>query len=282
MPVLPLPVGGSSLLGGDLPVSDASDVLAELPYEYQQPGDAPIRDAICEAFAEGFAEYQRLAETSAMQCDPLRATGSSLTSVGEEDGIPRADGEPDETYRDRLLASPEIVTPQAIYDTIVDILEHYTTALPCVFEPALDGWFASAGNLDSGFIGADPSYLERYYPDDEPVNGLVFDGSSPGGTWVGDGSPRMFVVRIPALEGSDDDIAFVFSGAYPVTSSEKNVFFVGDGTDPSGSESDESVSTSVYASRLSAQQVYDAIVAAVEAIKGQGVKWMLVVDPLLS
>lgn len=272
MPTIPLPTGASPLDGGDLPVSDGSDVLAEFPQPHKRPSSAPVRDAFCEAFAEGFKAYQNASSYAAEQCDPLKATGEYLRSLAAEREVYPLPNESDESLRSRLFKAPDIVTPNAIRRTVDALLAPYTTSLCEICEPEVDGWFVGNGTTSwDSFVGdPEPHYQDRLYVDDAAENaGVSLVRNLPGGCIVGDGSPRTFLIRVPVLEAADELFAFV------------GEMYLGDGADLAGSESDGSVACSVFGDGLTETEIYEAIIGAVEAIKGQGIAWILYADPRL-
>lgn len=225
-----------------------------------------MRDGFAAAFAEGFLEYQRIAERAAAQCDPLRSTGEYLRGFAEERGIIPAEGESEESIRVRLFSVPSIVTPDAIRGAVNRVLAPYTDKECTYSELELDGAFVHDGTaVWDSFVGTDPDYPDRYY-DDLPYR-------LPGGWIPSSGLPRSFMLRVPPLESNDDTVSYVLA--------ESDGIFVGDGTDASGSESDGSVAFSAFQEPKLASELYAAIVGVVETIKGQGITWSLIVDPSL-
>ncbi len=266
MPLPPLPVGPTDIDGGDLPVSDASDVLTEFSRPHRNADVAPVRDAFASAFAEGFKEYQNVAAYAADQTNPLLATGDYLASFAEERQIVPRPGESNEDLRARLFETPDIVTPDVIVAGVNEILAPYSTIGCHLSELELDGWFVHDGTAGwDAFIGTEPNYPDRYYDD---VPSLL-----PGGCVPSWGYPRSFLLRIPPLETSDELSTYILDGAAGT--------FVGDGSDTSGSESSGAVAMSVYGTANLADEIYSSIVGFVERIKGQGISWGLIVDPEL-
>lgn len=267
MPLLPLPVGETSLAGGDLPVTEPADVLAEFPRPHRNPQSAPVRDAFAAGWDAGLRAYQNIAARAAAQSDPMRATGEYQRSFAEERGIiPRAN-ESEESVRARLFQATDIVTPNAIRKVINDLLADYTDKECAVHELDLDGWFvhdSTASEWDS-FVGVEPDYPDRYYAD-RPW--LEPPGAIPA--W---GNKRTFTMRIPPLEENDATVSYLLDDADGI--------FVGDGTNASGSEADGSVAFSVFVNPQTADDLYRMVVGAVETIKGQGMPWSLIVDPSL-
>jgi hypothetical protein len=258
-----------------LPVSSAEDVLAELPELHRRPAVAPVRDAFCDAFADGYIAYQDAAAIAAAECDPTRAVGDALVSLALERGVARYVGEDIEDLRARMFATPDVVSPQAIVDAVNKILAPQSDT-ECEFvELELDGLFIHDGTVTTwdSFIGATPRYPDRLYPDDATENGGLFiENNDPGGAIPSSGYYRNFHLRLPVLDAADEDFAFVIDTA-------DLIMPIGDGTDVAGSESDGSVATSVFADTLTTEELYAAVVAAVESIKGQGISWSAYVDP---
>lgn len=248
MPFLPLPLDTS--IEGDLPVSTGADVLAEFPATHKKPPEAPVRDAFAEGFAEGFIEYQNRASYASGQSDPLKATGEYLKGYAAEHEVVPDIGETEEHLRARIFASPSIVTPDAIEARINAIIAPHVCFIS---ELDLDGWFihSDAAAVWDSFVGADPNYPDRYY--DELPNTL------PGGCIPSNGLPRSFFVRIPALNAQDDVLNYI-----------GNTFFV------------SNTLMNIYASIKTSTDLYNAVIAAVESIKGQGISWSLLIDPRLT
>lgn len=266
MPLLPLPSEDTNLLGGDLPVVGPVSVLAEIPRPQRNAEVAPVRDAFCDSFSLGFLAYQNAAAFAATQCDPLRATGDYLRLIAEDRSIPVARGESDTALRVRIFSTPQIVTPDAIGDAVDALLAPHTPSLCRISELNVDGWFvhgAGASVWDS-FIGADPEYFDRYY--DEIPRSL------PGGAVPSSGRPRSFAVRVPSLAGSNNLFTYVSSNPE---------IFMGDGSDTAGSETSGAIGYFTYGNPQTSDDIYAAIVGVVNAKKGQGISWSLLVDDRL-
>lgn len=254
------------------PTVTSADVLGTLPTEVRASTQAPVRDAFVAAFTAGLAAYETLAARTAALSDPLRSTGDYLREHAELRGVVPARGESDASIQSRMFAAPLIVTPNAIVSVVNALIAPYTSKLLTLFEPELDGLFICDGSVDYGFIGVDPTHLDRLYPDDSVVNGMYIPQSSPGGAAPSNGYPRTFVMRVPALEGADDLFAFV-GDAYEDT-------FITDGTvsdDPYVSNTDGYV----FANTLTTEELYSTIIGTVERIKGQGISWTLFIDTTL-
>lgn len=254
MPTLPLP--SSTTLGTDLPVTDEADVLAEFAAPQKNPDTAIVRDSIASAYAEGFIEYQNLAERAAGQSDPMRATGLYLRDYAAEREVVPAPGESEVSIRARLFQAPRIVTPDAIKAIIDEVIAPRTCH---VSELDLDGWFLHASSTTSvweSFVGAEPNYPDRYYTD--------IPGSYPGGAVPTNNLPRSFHVRIPALQAQDLDFAFI-----------GDAFFVmGDATNTADN-------IAIFQNQQTSVDLYNAIISRVQAAKGQGISWSMIIDPTL-
>jgi len=247
MPLLPLPLGDTDIAGGDLPVSEPGDVLESFPRPQRDATVAPVRDAFCDSFSRGFLAYQNAASYAAAQVDPLRATGSHLTAIAEDRGIPVGPSDTEATLRARIFAVPDIVTPDALESSVNAILAPHTTGVCHLSELNLDGYFIHAGypcTWDS-FVGAEPNYPDRYYSD---VPSLL-----PGGAVPSSGRPRSFAMRIPLLAGASNE--FTYASSNPES-------FVGDGSDTLLSTTFDSYSET---NRDTAQTVVGAAGAGVEA-----------------
>jgi len=246
MPNLPLPPE-TTIAGGDLPVSDETEVLAEFPTSHKIVEVAPVRDAFAKAYAAGFVEYQSSAEQTAAQNDPLRATGIYLKSYAQEKKVVPRPGESEESVRARLFTAPDIVTPDNIERAINDTIAPYTCEL---YELELDGMFvlseasAPTASWFGSYIGAPADYPDRPW-------GWVLPTATPS-----NGLPRSFHVRLPALAASDNFIPFVGDEAGPFVGADAYVF-----TDP-----------------RNAEELIETVVSRVQAIKGQGISWSLTGD----
>lgn len=275
MPTLPisLPVIPAA---GDLVVSSMDDVIAAYPPEAQGSEDeAPVLAAQREFLLEEHSQAQLAAGYAAAQSDVTRATGIYLDGLlGDDRGVRRTTDEEDEAYRDRALGIPSVVTPKAILDLVNSILAPYTDVSAQIFESIVDRWFVGAGSRPFAFLTQDacldPEYDDRYYSDR--------DGFRPGGSTVFSDSVngRLFVIRIPAIKGTDPLI--VMAGSDPTgplgNASPVGGFFLGSGTSGDSASYPGSGEAAAVA-------VYQAIVNAVMAVKGQGVRYRVFTDPRL-
>jgi hypothetical protein len=271
-----IPAPSSLSRNGTVPVSSTDDVLAAFPKSMRGDG-APIRDDLISAMTEMFLTYQEKAEYTARQSSPLTATGIYLAGFGDDAGVHQLPGEDQEDFRTRLLATPGLVTPAAIMAAVTAIVAPYSDVLPQYLESQLDGNFITDGTAtyDSTFVGASPNYPDRLYPEQSVDDSPYRPQSEPGGFWVfADNIGRYFVLRIPDLTGADTLFAWM-------SDADDDASYISDGTDLSGAESDGSVITFMYASTLTESELYDSIVATVEAIKGHGIRFQVFVDPAL-
>lgn len=265
-----------SVLGNeDLPVTGTADVLKEFPREVRNADVATVRDAIVAGITAMFQEFQDRAEYAALQSDIVTATDIYLEGLGDDHELPKLSGETETDYRTRILSTPELVTPTAIIDAVLNIIASYTPIQPQYMEASLDRWYVSAGDaVWHSFIEAGPQYQDRLYPDDVLTNGVERANSDPGYAWVfSDEVGRYFVLRIPNLSSSDTQHAFISTGSGS---------FINDGTNPSGSESNGLVATFMFGPRQLATQLYAAIVGAIDKIKGHSIRWQLLVDSRLK
>lgn len=280
MPTLPAPlpiIPGA----GDLPVKTAEDVREGYPAHVKQvpAANAPVREAIVEGQRVMQLRYQERAGYAAVQSDPTRATGIYLAGHAEDRGFFKQQNEDDEALRARVFAVPDIVTPAAIVAVVNAILAPYSNVECQYLESALDRLFVQDGNGDTGwhsFIGAPPEYPDRYY--------ALRPNSSPGGAWVFSNEiGRMFVLRVPVLESLDESHAFAWDGTVNLAAvGAPRSLWIHDGSDTGGSESNGSVATFITVGLATPLEVYQAIANTVTAIKGAGVRWMLVADPGLG
>lgn len=256
-----------------VPVTSPADVKAELPTIIKQSQNAPVRDALTAAMAEMFKAHQDASKYAADQASVDRATGIYLAGLASDHGIVPASGESNDSLRSRIFDAPLIVTPQAIINAINAIVLPYTTVRPQIFEE-IDCNFITddTASFDSSFVSANPRYPDRLYEDDAAENdGYSRPQSQPGGFWTfGDEVGRYFVIRLPPLEAADEDFAFLEES------------FISDNTNASGSELDGTDITFVFGENMTADELYAAVVTAVEKIKGQGFRFQVYVDPELT
>jgi hypothetical protein len=253
------------------PVASVEDVRKAWPHEMLEAEQAPVRDALIEAQLAMFFAYQEASSHAAAQSDPTRATGKYLEEFTGEVDIHRQLGEDDETLRDRYFAVPDLVSPNAIKRVVDRLLAPHTDKRCQLFESIGDRMFLGDGAapwcrcfLGDGDTEIEPGYPARRY--------ALRKTSSPGGPRpFADHYGRLFVVRVPLLEGATAEAAFLFDGVQ----ASARPFALGDGADPNGSRA------FLFAGATLAMKVYARIAAQLDRITGQGIRWILEVDPKL-
>jgi hypothetical protein len=266
-----------------LPVTSVDDVLAVLPAFLLPDDPAPVRDAILAALAQILLTYQTRSAYAAAQSDILRAVGRGLAEACAEHGVYKQTGETDDALRARALTVPSLVTPAAILAAANTVLAPYTSVLPQYSEAAQDRWFVGGGAprpwrsflFKKATTPLSPFYPDRLYPEDAATNGgYVRPQSSPGAARVySDAVGRYFLLRVPDLSPLDASLAATYAQA-SVGQAVPNRMFVGKGKSPTNA-------TYLRKIGASAIGVYEAIVNAVDRIKGAGIRWQLLVDPRL-
>jgi hypothetical protein len=267
--LLPAPIDA------ELPVRSADDVRAQWPPNVRNRENAPVRDALAEAFAEAFYAYQAHASYAAAQSDPARATDQYVASFAVEVGIYPQEGEADDALRDRLFTVPAVVTPAAILGIANDVLGRYTTAQAQLCESVLDRWYVFAGDpaeanhsfVTDGTASVTPLYIGRRYdvrPQRSPTGALPFP----------DHQGRLFVLRVPDIGAAAQYSTYADDGTTGDTSLG---MFVSDGD--LGNLFGQST---LFAGMQSALSAYQQIANAIDRILGQGVRWVLWVDEKLT
>lgn len=148
------------------------------------------------SWGDGVTEAAKVAFLAAISAGDLTLAGrtapgggalATLDLLGAERSIERAEGEPDATYRKRVRALPDVVTPAAILRAVRLALEPWPTATATLIEPWDYAW--AIGDSDLGTIGDDgvcpvaalPSFLVM-------IAGLPYEsegwvvGDDPNGT----------------------------------------------------------------------------------------------------
>jgi hypothetical protein len=111
------------------------------------------QNEVIEAMAEAlFETFNRRASDLASffaDSNPMYAAGAALEIEGERIGLPRAPGEPIETYRARLFQIDEVVTPAALLEAVFAITSRFTASRPEYLErPDDEPWlFDDAGDV---------------------------------------------------------------------------------------------------------------------------------------
>lgn len=296
MPSLPLPTplsDGVPIDGGLLPVSSPTDVANEWAPELQAPATAPLRDAMQAGQAAMLLEYQRASRYAAAQSDVGRATDEYLDECGDEREVYRQPGEPNGTYRGRMLGNQSVVSPVAIVAAANAVLAAYT-AVPCRYVEESDGWFVGDGTTpwsshvfataDVGGANATPNYPDRIYPGAVAAGLASAPNRRPPGAMPNiDTCGRWFLLRVPDISALDTEIAAVFNGSQnEPTSGYEGAGAVGGFFCGAGSTlTDQNISFVFDFTSTTVDGVYNALVSAVNAIVGEGIRWDLIVDPAL-
>ncbi len=256
------------MIDGALPYSVASrdDVFALLPKEYRDSLDAPVRDALVDALFALLRAAEDAGDFAAAQSDPNRAVGVAENGLFEDRGVPRARGEEDESYRDRALAVPRLVTFTAIRDAVNLILAPFTSATCRISEGILDRWFlSSGGDVWQNFFNRTPNYPDRVY--DFPV-GTGVPGNDTSGLLLCSGTVgRHFILRVPELRPSSGSTITPYDGAPTVETG----FFVGLGDAPA-----------FIGASFNELFVYEAIAITVRTLVGHSVRWTMLSDSRLN
>lgn len=299
MPTLPLPLGGTVLTFGDLPVVDQESIAALEPHFVAASDNAPVRDAIRAALVAMFCAYQDETARAAMQSNVLFATGVFLDGLGQDEGVFRqAESEPytragDDAYRARIIVQGGTVTPDIILAAVNSILADYSDVPAVYLESMLDRGYCRSDTttpyiayVRNGVVAGnvDPTYPDRLFEDDEAENlGLSIPDRHPGGFFCfSDTFGRLFVLRIPLLSSVDNAGAFASSETLGPAGSDPGYpdgfgIFCTDGSVvpiPEWSFFRDAPATAV--------SVYQSIVNTVNRLVAHSVRWALIPDPLLT
>lgn len=272
---MPLPLVLPVPIDGDVPVREAADVAKHWPPEVRRSETAPVRDALAEAMAATFVAYEGAASTAAAQSDPTRATGQYLEVHATEVGIFPQEGEKTEELRERLYATPEVTTPNAILEAANLVVSRYTNAKAQLCESILDRWFVTDGNpasevhsyVTDGTASVTPDYPDRRYdyrPQRSPTGALPFS----------DHNGRLFILRVPQIGAVVGSQTYVDDGT---GGSEKHGFFATD-----GDLAANAYHAFIYPGLAETLSAYQQIANSVDRLTGQGVRWVLWVDPKLT
>lgn len=281
MPSLPLPLP-FGIAAPDPAVESADDVLGIYPRQFKTDSH-PVLDAINAAHAGVHEAYTDASDYAAQQSDVLSATGEYLDGILGDHGCQRASGELDEDYRARGLSWVGVVTPDAIMAAVNELLAPYSAVLAQYCESIADCWYVEDDTAAWGSFVADratlvgPSYLDRLYPDDAAANdGLYRPQSDPGEALVfTDDLGRCFLLRIPALADANGPTSYATDGTDDPMLTGSADMFVDDGAGTAEM-------TFASADYMIAEETYQAVINAVNRLKGSGMRWDLVVDSRLQ
>lgn len=249
----------------DRPAPTIEDLLALLPaWAREAPSD--VRDAIVAAWREVLIVlWARYGQVIARYYSPRFADGPWLDDPwGKLLQRPRAANESDADYRARLLDVVEKVSPNAIRNGVLAIYEATGSAVrPAFMEPTTDFVFANSTSDPDvawcAFVQSDQHRLWAMYPDNPNPHVGVFVAYQP--------TPPEFWVIAPGTAMIDTTSAYASSITTPWTD------FVSD------------VATLWPDSDLrfvdAVEPILDRVISDVEGRRAFGVRFALLVDPLL-
>jgi hypothetical protein len=274
-----------------LPVNDVSDVLAILPSFLKPDDPAAVRDGILAGLTALCLSSQEWAQYAAAQADVLRATGVYQDVIGAEREVLR-NGAADETYRANQLEPPAVVTAVAIVAAANAILAPFTSvqAVYCedpddreyVFD---DGQGVGAGPsyngapqayvYDDGSVPLSPDYLDRFYASEGFENGgLAIPNREPGDSrFFDDDVGRLFLLRVPDVSSIDAQDSPVYAEDQP------NDFYV---YATQGTPTTNAWTSYILNDTTTSATLYANLATAVTRIKGQSIRWILLVDANLG
>lgn len=178
------------------------DVLRLLPAWVRAVNTRLRRALVAQARAFWTYVHNRTGIALAALKSPRNASGLTLTAHGVRRHRPRAVGEAEAAYRERLLSHPAVVSPAAITDAVRALVRAERAVDPVVIEPATDGMFA--GTMDA------PWACFAQVAGRGPLWGDFPDDPRPGvGVWVSSvyvmSSPSFVVLLEGGInEGADD------------------------------------------------------------------------------
>jgi len=265
---------------GPRPVITSDDVVAQLPDILRRAETDEIRDKLVAALTALIQEWQFGSDYAAAQADIARATGGYLAAAGEDRGAGASVGEDEEGFRARALKQGA-ADERSIVAGVNAILARYTTEQCQFVDAALDCWFVNDGTDGHGnpaiwnsYIGAGPSYPDRYFSDDVMNNGGVprTDNCDVGGARLfKDTIGRSFLLRVPDLGFQQTDASFAYDGT-PLgdfySQNEAGGFFVGDGSDTPSAGYLDATDTDPVAG-------YGAIRNFVNLAAGESIRWSM-------
>jgi len=291
-----MPAITSTPTGNQVPVTTSDDILAVVAQDLNPDTPAIVRDAIIAMLVVIFTTYQEKADYASAQSDLLRATGTYLRGLCADRGIFPTAADTDDTLRSRAISIPELVTPAAIMALVNSILSNYTTKTARYFELPSDGSFISTGfyistsptpPAFSTFIGMSPMYQDRLYDNPNNLSGVNYgtipykcSGRDPLRARINaDSNGRMFELLIPFIGG--DDVQHLFTSNENGAGTLISNAFVYNGSNTAGNEAAGNTAAFTFADRLLSTEVYQLIATTVQQAKGQGIRWILYVDPSL-
>lgn len=283
---IPLPPTNEETIVADAtdpPVRWAIEELLPFLPGWARAGSLAVRDAMLKALAEmcrlAWAQMSRRLNA---QRSPRHAAGAWLTEHGELRHVPRAPGEDESAYRQRLLHPIAIITPNAIKAAVDAVVAKVTRSKAAYLEPAVDGSIFLAPVDENGdqtvaewscFWQGTTQRFWGYDPDRPDATWGVYLTLAPGttGTSGNPGAPLFWII-LPVNVHDDSDaghlgVDFYLQGLTgETTENQTNI-------DPTASP---------YCYWFdAADSLMDLVIAQVEARRAFGVAWFLRLDPLL-
>lgn len=253
--------------GADASALTDDDVLALLP-AWVRRANSRVRDAL---IRQARRYWQWVHNRNGFVLNALRtprhASGQRLDAHGKRKRRPRAPGESDAAYRERLLSQPEVITPNAIRGAARAIVRAERAVDPVVIEAATEGVFA--GTTTSPWIAF------AQHRGSAPLWGLYPDNViTTVGAWLPTVQQSLgpaFVVLLEGAVNSGVDIMFVMTA-----DADPDLFaassHVGDASAPVA-----------WAFMPSAERPLEQrVIADIESRRGGGVVWVLFIVPNLG
>lgn len=255
-----------TLDAGDVAALTDADVLALLP-AWVRGMNTVSRDVVVRAARRFWNRVQaRVGRTFAALQSPRHATGLRLREHGAMKRRARAPQEAEHEYRARLLTRPAMITPAALRGAVRSLVLAETPTAPVALEPATEGLFVQEDG------GSFPWSCFVQKDGDPPLWADMPDNDIPAGVWLSldeDVSRPVFVVLIEGPVYDLDDQLFALPEV--ATAPDVDGLFVG---------ADSPLVSWSYVSS-EALPLVDRVVRDVEARRGAGVVWWLLVVPNL-
>lgn len=199
---------------------------------------------------------------------PRFASGENLDAHGQRKRRPRAALEGDAVYRERLLAHPDVITPNAITDAVRTLVRAERPTDPAVIEAATEGFFV--GTTSSPWLCFAQQRGQR------PLWGLFPDNPIPQvGAWLPTLRQSLgpcFIVIIEGDLNSETEAMYALPVGTPLPGVETDARFVRD----VGSGLAWGYTLPVAAT------LEQRVLTDVESRRGGGVVWVLYIEPTLG
>lgn len=199
---------------------------------------------------------------------PRNASGNTLDAHGERKRRPRAPNESDALYRERLLAHPEVITPDAITASVRALVRAERPTDPAIIEPATEGFFV--GSASSPWLCFAQQRGQR------PLWGVFPDNPiTQVGAWLPTLRQSLGPCFVVILEGdlnSESEAMYALPAGTPLPDVETASRFVRN----VGSGLAWGYTLPVQAS------LEQRVLTDVESRRGGGVVWVLYIEPNLG